>query len=83
MSNVSSIARTAGTYARDLFERVLATFVVTAAGLLVAAGPADMLSASFWEGVGAAGLAAAGSLVKGIASRVVGDRNSASAAPGV
>lgn len=83
MSNVTNLARTAQTYARDLFERVLATFVVTAAGLLIAAGPADMLSASFWEGVGAAGLAAVGSLVKGLVAKVVGDKNSASAAPGV
>ncbi|MFR9727149.1 hypothetical protein ACL02R_27880 [Streptomyces sp. MS19] len=79
----SDIARTAKTYVTDLVERVLATFVVAAGGVAVAAGPADMFSASFWETVGAAGIAAAGSLVKGLAARVTGDRNSASAARGV
>lgn len=83
MSNVTNITKTAQTYARDLAERVLATFVVTVAGIMVAAGPADMFNASFWEGVGAAGLAAVGSLVKGLVAKVVGDKNSASAASGV
>ena len=67
----------------DLAERVAATFVVAAAGIAAAAGPADMFSASFWETVGAAGLAAAGSLVKGLAARAVGDPDSASTAPRV
>jgi hypothetical protein len=69
---------TARAYAIDLAERVLATFVVSAAGVAVAAGPADMFHASFWETVGAAGLAAAGSLTKGVLARAVGDKNSAS-----
>lgn len=75
--------KTARTYAVDLAERVLATFIVAAAGIAVAAGPADMLNASWWQTVGAAGLAAVGSLLKGVLARVVGDRNSASAAPRV
>lgn len=74
----SAVAKTAGTYARDLTERVLATFVVAAAGVALAAGPADMFRASFWESVAAGGLAAAGSLLKGLAARVFGDKNSAS-----
>jgi hypothetical protein len=81
--NQSTTLRTARTYARDLAERVLATFVATLAGVLVAAGPADMFNLDFWEGAFAAALAAAGSLLKGVLARVVGDKNSASAAPGV
>ncbi|MGW3428870.1 hypothetical protein ACWDHW_13080 [Streptomyces melanosporofaciens] len=83
MAHVTTIAKTAQTYTRDLVERVLATFVVASAGVAIAAGPADMFHASFWESVGAGGLAAAGSLVKGMLARAFGDKNSASAAPGV
>jgi hypothetical protein len=88
MSNIDipraeTVVKTGGTYARDLVERVLATFLVAAAGVAVAAGPGDMFNASFWETVAAAGIAAAGSLLKGLFARVVGTRNSASAAPGV
>lgn len=79
----TTILRTAGTYARDLAERVIATFVVAAAGVALAAGPADMFHASFWETVAAAGIAAAGSLLKGLAAKLFGDSNSASVAKGV
>lgn len=75
--NPSDAARTAAAYAKDLAERVLVTFVGAVAAVLLAAGPADMLSATFWESVGVAGFAAVASLVKGIVARVVGDRNSA------
>jgi hypothetical protein len=81
--NPNAVWRTARTYAVDLIERVLATFIVSAAGVAVAAGPADMFHATFWETVGAAGIAAAASLVKGVLARALGDKNSASAAPGV
>jgi hypothetical protein len=76
--NFPALGKTAATYGRDLAERVGATFVVAAGGVLVAAGPADMFHASFWESVGVAGIAAAGSLVKGILARAFGDKNSAS-----
>ncbi|MDT0345910.1 holin [Streptomyces litchfieldiae] len=79
----SGVLRTARTYLMDLAERVVATFVVSAAGVAIAAGPAGLFSASMWETAGAAGLAAAGSLLKGVLAKAVGDRNSASAAPGV
>ncbi|MEU5976399.1 hypothetical protein [Streptomyces sp. NPDC047315] len=78
-----AITKTASIYARDLAERVVWTFLTASAAVALAAGPADMLSASFWETVGAAGLAAAGSLLKGLVARVIGDKNSASSAPGV
>jgi hypothetical protein len=42
-----------------------------------------MFSASFWQTVGVAGIAAAGSLVKGVFARVVGAKNSASTAASV
>lgn len=83
LPDTQTVVKTAGTYARDIAERVLATFVVSAAGVAVAAGPADMFHASFWQTVGAAGIAAAGSLVKGIVARAVGPKNSASLADGV
>ena len=82
-SSATSIVRTARTFAIDLAERAVATFVVAAAGVAVAAGPADMFSASFWQTMGAAALAAAGSFLKGVIARAAGDKNSASAAPGV
>ncbi|MEU4947737.1 hypothetical protein [Streptomyces lavendulae] len=77
------IIKTGKTYARDLTERVLWTGAVAVGGVLVASGPADMLHGGFWEKVGTAGLIAAGTLVKGLAARLVGDRNSASTARGV
>lgn len=79
----STVVKTAGTYVKDLVERVLATFVVAAAGVALAAGPGDMFSASFWETVGAAGIAAAGSLLKGLFAKAVGEGNSASLSPDV
>jgi hypothetical protein len=81
--DVQTVAKTTATYAKDLAERVLATFIVAAAGVALAAGPGDMFSASFWETVGTAGIAAAGSLLKGLIARYIGARNSASAASGV
>ena len=78
-----AIARTAATYGRDLAERTLSTFVVAAGGIATAAGPADMFHATFWQTMGGAGLAAAGSLLKGMVARAFGDKNSASLAKGV
>ncbi|WP_262702063.1 MULTISPECIES: hypothetical protein [Streptomyces] len=81
--SLGGLRRTAATYARDLTERVIWTFLAAAASVALAAGPADMLNASFWQGTAAAGIAAAVSLVKGLVARAVGDRHSASTAPGV
>lgn len=83
LPNVDTVVKTGATYARDLAERTVATFVVAAAGVAVAAGPGDMFSASFWETVGAAGIAAAGTLLKGMVARAFGTKNSASLAKGV
>ncbi|MGD6749163.1 hypothetical protein [Streptomyces sp. BH105] len=83
MTFPNSLMKTAKTYAIDLAERVLATFVVAAAGVAVAAGPADTFRASFWQTLGVAGIAAVGSLVKGLAARFVAAKNSASLAKNV
>ncbi|MDX3074631.1 hypothetical protein [Streptomyces sp. MI02-7b] len=80
LPDTTTVVKTAATYGRDLAERVIATFVIAACGVGVAAGPADMFHASFWETMGAAGIAAAGSLLKGVFARVVGPKNSASLA---
>ncbi|WP_329187057.1 hypothetical protein [Actinacidiphila glaucinigra] len=82
-TNFPALGKTAATYGKDLAERVIWTFLVAAGGVALAAGPASMFSASFWETVGTAGLAAVGSLVKGLFASVVGEKNSASTAKGV
>lgn len=81
--DAQTVVKTARTYAVDLIERIIWTFLGAAGAVALAAGPADMLSVSFWEGVGTAGLAAVVTLVKGLFARLVGQRNSASSAPGV
>jgi hypothetical protein len=78
-----TVVKTARTYAVDLIERIIWTFLGAAGAVALAAGPADMLSVSFWEGVGTAGLAAVVTLVKGLVARLVGQKNSASTAPSV
>ncbi|MFC5144304.1 hypothetical protein [Streptomyces aureoversilis] len=79
----TNVIRTAKTYAVDLAERVVWTFLLAAGSVALAAGPADMFNLSFWQTVGTAGIAAAGSLLKGIIARAIGDPNSASTAPRV
>lgn len=81
--DAETVVKTAGTYARDLAERTLSTAVVAAGGVAIAAGPADMFHASFWQTVGAAAIAAAGTLLKGMVARAFGSKNSASLAKGV
>jgi hypothetical protein len=83
LPNVQTVVKTAQTYAIDLAERVIWTFLTAAGGVALAAGPASMFSASFWQTVGVAGIAAAGSLVKGVFARATGVKNSASTAASV
>lgn len=83
LPSADTVVKTAATYARDLAERVAFTFLATEAAIVTAAGPADMFHASFWQATGAAGLASVFTLLKGFAARAVGERNSASTAPGV
>jgi hypothetical protein len=83
LPDVDTVVKTGATYARDLAERVVWSFLGGATAVTVAAGPADMLNASFWQSVGAGGLAAAFALLKGVAARIVGEKNSASTVAGV
>ena len=83
LPDAQTVVKTARTYAKDLTERVIWTFLGGTTAVVTAAGPADMLHASFWEAVGVGGLAAVVSLAKGIAARLVGTKNSASTASGV
>jgi hypothetical protein len=83
LPNANTVVKTAATYARDLAERTLATAVVAAGGVAIAAGPADMFHASFWETMAAAGIAAGGTLLKGMFARAFGTKNSASLVKGV
>lgn len=81
--DAETVVKTAKTYARDLAERTLATGVVAAGGVAISAGPADMFHATFWQTMAAAGIAAAGTLLKGMLARAFGAKNSASLAKGV
>lgn len=81
--DAETVLKTGAAYAKDLAERTIATFVVAASGVGIAAGPADMFHASFWQTMGAAGIAASGSLLKGMLARAFGTKNSASLAKGV
>lgn len=83
LPDVSTVVKNSAAYARDLVERVLATFVATVGALLVAAGPADLLTLDFWKATAVAGVAAVLSLVKGLAARALGNKNSASTVSGV
>ncbi|MEV4335776.1 hypothetical protein [Streptomyces sp. NPDC049590] len=83
LPGADTVVKTAGTYAKDLAERVVWTFLGASGAVALAGGPADMLSISFWEGAGTAGLAAVVALVKGLAARLIGPKNSASSARGV
>ncbi|MFE9851144.1 MULTISPECIES: hypothetical protein [Streptomyces] len=83
LPHAETVTKTATTYARDLAERTLATAVVAAGGVAIAAGPGDMFHASFWETMATAGIVAAGTLLKGMAARAFGAKNSASLAKGV
>ncbi len=83
MPEATTVLKTGKTYARDLAERVVWTFLIAAGGVALAAGPADMFRATFWETVATAGVAAVGSLLKGLAAKLMGDPNSASTVRGV
>lgn len=83
LPDAETVIKTATTYGRDLAERTLSTAVVAAGGVAVASGPGDMFHASFWETMAAAGIAAGGTLLKGMLARAFGSKNSASLARGV
>lgn len=71
----SDLAKNATTYLKDLLERVLTAALGGFLGGVVITQPLD---GSMWYAAGAAGVGAAVSLLKGLAARLRGDRNSAS-----
>lgn len=75
-----TVVKTGATYARDLVERVLSTFLQAFVGALVISTPLDV---SMWQTAAMAGVAAAVSLLKGLVARVRSVTNSASLAKGV
>lgn len=75
-----TVLKSAGTYARDLAERVLSTFLQASVGGLVLTQPLDL---GMWQAAAVGGVAAAASLVKGLIARWRDVTNSASLAKGV
>lgn len=66
-------------YAKDLFERVVVTFVQGGLGSFVVT---EMSDKSMWYAVVGGGVAAVASLLKGLLARHVGDADSASLSGG-
>lgn len=82
-SDLGQLVKTTKTYTVDLAERVLVTFAVATGGVLTTATAGNVGHVSFWQSVGAGGVAAAYSLVKGVLAKAFGDSNSASLVKGV
>lgn len=80
LPSTETVIKGAKTYARDLAERVLSTFLQAFVGGLVLTAPFDI---DMWQAAGVAGVAAAASLVKGIVARWRDVTHSASLARGV
>jgi hypothetical protein len=83
LPDVNTVLKTGKTYAIDLAERIIWSFLGGTVAVIVAAGPADMFNASFWQAAATGGVAAVVSLVKGLFARGIGASNSASTAPRV
>lgn len=77
---LGAIEKTAGTYARDLLERVLTSFL---GGFVAGLTITQPLDGSMWYTALSGGVAAAFSLLKGLAAKLKDDKNSASLASGV
>jgi hypothetical protein len=75
-----TVIKTAGTYGRDLLERVLSTFLQSFIAGVVVTQPLD---GSMWYAAGAGGVGAVLALVKGLVARWRDVVNSASLAKGV
>ncbi|MGA4941787.1 hypothetical protein [Streptomyces cinereoruber] len=80
LPNAETVVKTAKTYARDLLERVLSTFLQGFIGGIVITQPLD---ASMWYAAAVGGVGAALSLLKGLVARWRDVSNSASLAKGV
>ena len=75
-----------GSYAKDLAERVIVTFLQAFGATLVAGGVFDVSgvrNVSAWQAAGVAGIAAVLSLIKGLVAKLVSKKDSASLAAGV
>lgn len=80
LPSTDTVIKTASTYARDLAERVLATFLQAFVGGIVITQP---LNGSMWYAAAAGGVGAVLALLKGLAARFRSVSNSASLAEGV
>lgn len=75
MSDLPALVKSGADYVRDLGERVFFTFVEGFVGGIVVTQLTDK---AMWYAAVAGGVAAAGALLKGVAARSLGDKNSAS-----
>jgi hypothetical protein len=80
LPSADTVLKTAGTFGRDLVERILSTFLQAFIGGIAVTQPLD---GSMWYAALAGGVAAALSLVKSLVARLADVRNSASLAKGV
>ena len=80
LPDVDTVVKTGKTYARDLLERVLTTFLQAFIGGIAVTQPLD---GSMWYAALAGGVGAALSLLKGLFARLRDVTNSASLAKGV
>lgn len=80
LPDADTVLKSAGTYARDLAERVVSTGLQAFVGGLVVTSPFDL---TMWHNAAVAGLAAGFSLIKGLIARWRDVTNSASLAKGV
>lgn len=80
LPTAGTVAKTASTYARDLVERVIVTFLQTFIGGIVITQPLDR---SMWWAAASGGIGAVLALGKGLLARWRSITNSASLAKGV
>ncbi|MGW1039902.1 holin [Streptomyces sp. NPDC002547] len=80
LPGADTLVKTGATYARDLAERVVTTFLQAFVGALTLTSPFDL---SMWQAAAMGGVAAVLSLAKGIVARFRSASNSASLAKGV
>ncbi|MFF8458513.1 hypothetical protein ACF06T_28740 [Streptomyces albidoflavus] len=77
LPDAQTVVKDSAAYARDLFERVVATYLQAFVGALVFTAPFDL---AMWQTAAMAGVASVGALVKGLVARWRGATNSASLA---
>jgi len=80
LPDVDTVVKAAGTYGRDLLERVVTTFLQSFIAGVVITQP---LNGSMWYAALTGGVGAVLALLKGLLARLRGDTNSASLAKSV